>query len=177
MHAECGPILVWVGGHWSRRTEKIPCDHLLWVWTTIFVSWNIQHSNYIAYSVVYQWWWVHCGCSSMKHPRHYYEVIGEGVYVYYSLTHTTCFWVEHSVHVGSACHLYFDVEFKREFNPHSDPITLLEIFIEVCTISQPLTCMILIDWLIDRFSGFSPPPSSCIVCVLSTTKHLWNTVR
>ena len=31
----------------------------------------------------------------------------------------------------SACRLYFDLEFKLEFNPHIDPIALLETFIQV----------------------------------------------
>lgn len=49
---------------------------------------------------------------AMKSPRHYYEVITE----------------------GSACHLYFDIEFKFEHNPQvEDAIQLLETFIRyVC---------------------------------------------
>lgn len=33
--------------------------------------------------------------------------------------------------VGSACHLYFDIEFNLESNPRVDGPTLLETFIQV----------------------------------------------
>ena len=40
-------------------------------------------------------------------------------------------YISNVIIAGVACHLYFDIEFKIEFNPAVDPILLLETFIEV----------------------------------------------
>lgn len=41
-------------------------------------------------------------------------------------------------HPGSACHLYFDVEFKWQNNPRVDALSTLETFIQVCAESQSI---------------------------------------
>ena len=66
-----------------------------------------------------------------KVSEHCYEVIPEGIAVE---KHYQLFTISLShVHTctGAACHLYFDIEFKREVNPTVDPILVLEIFIQV----------------------------------------------
>ena len=104
-------------------------------------------------------WWLLLCFSEMKSPRHYYEVIVEGnlpsslaffpilsnresfisrrAWEWVMLMFELQYWLWAKLlvvlaHPGSACHLYFDIEFKWQDNPRVDALSTLETFIQVC---------------------------------------------
>jgi len=68
----------------------------------------------------------------MRRPRHYYEVIPEGIHTL--VVHVIVLVV---FLLGVACKLYFDMEYKMSANPSLDPVCgteLVNVFVKVLSV-------------------------------------------